>query len=104
MIYQDVVSFGAALLIGGNVTEATMWAGEVVVVQPGRELQVAFYGVGVEMRLPRWLEPLCSRQDVANQPNRSSYDFPALTFSQMASPPACRKLTPDPFEVTATMR
>src|SRR5713101_7261076 len=32
---------------GWSVTEATMRAGEVVVVEPGGELLIAFFGVGV---------------------------------------------------------
>jgi hypothetical protein len=46
-IPQEVEPFGAARLMRWSVTEATMGTGEIVVVQPGGKLLIAFFGVGV---------------------------------------------------------
>src|SRR2546422_8959239 len=40
-------TFGSRAADGWSVTEATMRAGEIVVVEPGGELLIAFFGVGV---------------------------------------------------------
>src|SRR5437899_3332555 len=40
-------TFGSRAADGWSVTEATMRAGEIVVVEPGGELLIALFGVGV---------------------------------------------------------
>jgi hypothetical protein len=45
VVYQDVVPVKSAA-DWWSVAETTMWAGEVVVLEPGQEVLVAFLGVG----------------------------------------------------------